>query len=179
MNSIASAIRVDLSNDNWEQRTRCIRLFDSFFHYLGHNEKSPLSASIAKLSLKPDRWLHIVAWPFGFSYEATLDYAKEAKKMALALNGQAKAESKKAFDFKIEESLEEGSGWLHKFVKNDKCESPHIKISQGYITNPSDISEYHSEQWGKHWKRWDEDAVQSVKAAVAELIRHVQRVQIA
>jgi hypothetical protein len=103
MRSIASAIRVDTDNDNWEQRERCIRVYGQLFQYLRYNEKSPLAASLAKISQKPERWTHVVGWPFGYGHAYTLQLADEAKSMAAALNGQAKDEVRKAFERKIEE----------------------------------------------------------------------------
>ena len=130
MRSIASAIRVDTDNGNWEQRERCIRVYGPFFHYLRYSKKSPLEASLAKISQKPERWMQVLMWPFGFEHDFTLQLAEEAKTIAATLNSQAKAEVRQAFDKKIEESLDEGGGWLHKFVKNDKQESRYSSITR-------------------------------------------------
>ena len=94
LNATASAIRIDLDKGGSDQRQRCIRLYAPLFLYLRHNKKSPLEASLAKISLEPDRWRHITGWPFGFSLDATEELAAEAKKMARAHCSLAKAEAR-------------------------------------------------------------------------------------
>ena len=114
MKATASAIRIDNQNGSSQQRQRCIRIYGPMFDYLSYNGKSPLKQSILKLRLKPERWMHIARWPFGFSVEDTEAFAKEARTMARAHGTLAKAEAMKSLDDRIEQSLNEGSGWLHK-----------------------------------------------------------------
>ena len=152
LSATATVIRNDQEAGDTKQRERCIRLYAPFFLYLGQNEKSPLDASLLKLALKPDRWRHIAHWPFGFNESTTTELAEEAKKMARAHCSLAKSEARKSLDEKIEESLNQGGGWLHKFVKNEPVTSPHIKTGKGYITDPTEILQHHSESWSNQWK---------------------------
>ena len=126
---------------------------------------------MAKLSLEPDRWKHIVEWPFGFSLNDTEHFAEEAKKMARALCSMAKGEARRSLDERIAESPNEGGGWLHKFVKNEPQQSPSIQTKDGYITDPSEILQHHSAAWGVHWKTKDAAAVMEVRNAISDLIK--------
>lgn len=77
------------------------------------------------MKLKPDRWLHIIAWPFTESSSDLREWAAEARKMAAALATMAREEAVAAFDAKLAESLEDGGAWMHRWITNDQAHGNH------------------------------------------------------
>ena len=105
---------------------RTIRLYNRFFAYLTEAPKSPLHPSIAKLGLKIERWDHILAVPFYFNDDQLDEWAEEASKMGRAHEALARLASTKTFDQLIQASLEDGDGWIHKYLKKEKQQPPII-----------------------------------------------------
>ena len=104
---------------------RTKRLYSRFFAYLTDAPRSPLNSSIAKLEAKIDRWHHILAAPYYYNDIQLDEWAAEATKMGRAHEALARQESTKTFDKLIQASLEDGDGWIHKYLKNDKHQTPH------------------------------------------------------
>jgi hypothetical protein len=128
LRSIATARRLD-GNDpavEGEHTKRTQRLYTNFFEYLTGAPKSPFKPSLAKMELKPDRWNYILTAPFYHNDDKLDEWAAEAKKMGLALEAKARLETSKTFDKLIQTSLEDGGGWIHRYLKNEQQQSPTI-----------------------------------------------------
>lgn len=106
-------------------RWRCVRNHYSFTKYL-LTDMSPLRPSLVKLRLKPERWDHILQWPFFDPVADLAVYAQEAEKIKPKLVTLAKQAHRLSFHDKIDQSLQEGDGWLHRWVKAEQPIPPTI-----------------------------------------------------
>lgn len=104
----------------------CVKLYSSFFNYIGTAEKSPLVPSLNKLKLESERWTHILLWPLFLTEAESRAYALEARNLSKVCARVARDSATSEFEQKMLESLENGNGWLHKCCKNEKPASPII-----------------------------------------------------
>ena len=76
--------------------------------------------SLKKLKIDPQRWSYNLIYPFHLQHSECKAMATEARNISKALDKLASEEAQTAFDEKNTESIEKGSGFLHKFAKDEK-----------------------------------------------------------
>ena len=64
---------------------------------------SRLMPPFERLKLKYVRWIHILLWPFGFTFHQLEAFATEARKDGQALSSYAKANARKEWEDMIDE----------------------------------------------------------------------------
>lgn len=153
---IAKSVRVDsnCTQQSNKELHKAVRMYFGFTTYLVEAATSPLRPSLDKLNLKHDRWLEILSWPFRFTYHQLEAFASEARKLGQTFNSLAKANTRKEFEEKIDESLEKGDGWNHRYAK-DSLAFPNYAVinplNGDHITHPQDVLSIHTKTWSNQW----------------------------
>ena len=113
LDNLCDAYNKDNNNNNDTQYTcrwKCIRLYSHFFRYLLEGEESPLLPSLRKPQLEPERWTHILTWPFFQDENELRSMANEARGMGKVLASVATEKVAADFDEKVQESMQNGDG---------------------------------------------------------------------
>lgn len=109
----------------------------------------------------------ILGCPFFHAYDTLKEWAADARERATKCSSIAKEQTASIFLTLIEQSLEEGDGWLHRYAKNYP-ELPHTIFIEAetatddspvqprrYISDPNELLRHHAATWKGHWKSDD------------------------
>ena len=137
--------------------------YKSFCKYLREaGDDGLLAKSLSSLKLRSERWMWILDCPFFHIYDTLKEWAVEAREHAQKCSSIANEQTANIFLTLIEQSLEEGDGWLHRYARNDPKlpHTIHIEATPAtddspaqprrYISDPNEILRHHAATWKGH-----------------------------
>ena len=135
-------------------------MHSSVFEHLVENDDTILHKSLHKAGLKHQRWKWIIQAAFYRTEDELKQWADEAETIQKSLEQIHRKQEKDYFDNLINESLENGDAFLHKWTKhlqppthtNEIQDNLDKGIEHHYVTHPTEILKIHSKTWANIWQ---------------------------